>query len=74
MTDARWCVESQATGMPLANGAAPTAEAASGEAAHYALQYAQDEPVRWWVRQGRKTVLRGSMSGVSITFTQRGKA
>ena len=61
-SEARWCVEDARTGMPVAQGAAHTAEAASGEATHYAMQYAQDHPVRWWVRQNRKTVLQGSMS------------
>ncbi|MCA3166950.1 MAG: hypothetical protein ING36_00210 [Burkholderiales bacterium] len=66
-TEARWCVEEEATGMPVANGSAPTTEEASREAAHYALHYAQDGPVRWWVRQNRKTVFQGRLAGVSIT-------
>ena len=66
-TEARWCVEEEATGMPVANGSAPTAEEASREAAHYAVQYAQDGPVRWWVRQNRTTVVQGRLAGVSIT-------
>jgi hypothetical protein len=53
--------------MPVAQGSARTAEAASGEAMHYALQYAQEHPVRWWVRQNRKTVMEGSLAGVSFT-------
>ena len=65
--EARWCVEEEATGMPVANGSAPTAEEASREAAHYAVQYAQDGPVRWWVRQNRTTVVQGRLAGVSIT-------
>lgn len=60
-SEARWCVVNADTGMTEAKGYAPTAECAAREAAHYAMQYAQDGPVRWWVRQGRKTVLRGSM-------------
>ena len=66
-TEARWCVEEEATDMVVANGSAPTAEEASREAVHYAVQYAQDGPVRWWVLQNRKTVLQGRLAGVSIT-------
>ncbi len=66
MAEARWCVEDATTGMPVAQGSAPTAEAASGEATRYAIQYAQDHPVRYWVRQNRKTVLSGEMSIVSF--------
>lgn len=67
VSEARWCVEDSRTGMPVAQGSAPTAEAASREASHYAVQYAQDHPVRWWVRQNRKTLLQGSLEGVSVT-------
>lgn len=67
VSEARWCVEDSSTGMPVAQGSAPTAEAASREATHYALQYAQEHPVRWWVRQDRKTMLQGSLEGVSVT-------
>lgn len=66
-TEARWAVEDKATGMPMAQGIASTAKEASREATHYAIQYAQDGPVRWWVRQNRKTVIQGSLEGVSIT-------
>jgi hypothetical protein len=69
VSEARWCVEDASTGMPLAQGTAPTAQEASYEATHYAVQYAQDHPVRWWVRQNRKTVLKGSMAGVSVTMS-----
>lgn len=62
MADVRWCVEDATTGMPVANGWAPNVELASAEATHYAIQYAQDHPVRFWVRQKRKTVLKGSFS------------
>lgn len=72
VSEARWCVEDSRTGMPVAQGSAPTAEAASREAAHYAVQYAQDHPVRWWVRQNRKTVLKGSMQGVSVEVRATG--
>ena len=60
--EARWCVEEQPTGMPVAQGSAPTADEAIREATHYAVQYAQDGPVRWWVRQNRKTVVQGSIA------------
>lgn len=66
---ASWCVVGADTGMTLAKGSAPTEQEAVREAAHYAVQYAQEEPVRWWVRVGRKTVLRGSLACVSITRT-----
>jgi len=66
VSEARWCVEDSRTGMPVAQGSALCAEAASREATHYALQYAQDHPVRGWVRQNRKTVLRGSLAGVGV--------
>ena len=64
---ARWCVVDAGTGMTVASGSAPTEQDAAREAGHYAVQYAQDGPVRWWVRVGRKTVLRASLAGVSIT-------
>lgn len=65
----RWCVEDAATGMPVAQGIAPTSEEATRESARYAFQYAQDGAVLWWVRQGRKTVLKGQLEGVTITMT-----
>lgn len=71
--EVRWCVEDSRTGMTVAQGVASTAEAASREATHYALQYAQDHPVRWWVRQDRKTVLQGSLEGVTVTMSANSK-
>lgn len=68
--EARWCVEESDTGFPVAQGWCPTADEASREAAHYAIQYAQDGPVRWWIRQNRKTVLKGSLGCVTITRTK----
>lgn len=62
VAEARWCVEESDTGMPVAQGSAPTADKAIGEASRYAVQYAQDHPVRYWVRQGRKTLLQGSIA------------
>jgi len=44
--EARWCVEEANTGLPVAQGSAPTAEDASSEATRYAMQYAQDGAVR----------------------------
>jgi len=69
VSEARWCVEDSRTGMPVAQGSALCAEAASREATHYAVQYAQDHPVRWWVRQDRKTLLQGRLEGVSVTVS-----
>lgn len=71
-SEARWCVEEEATGMPVAQGSAPTVDEASREATHYALQYGQDGPVRWWVRQGRKTIVKGHLAGVSVEVLATG--
>lgn len=68
-SEARWCVEEEATGMPVAQGSAPTVDEASREATHYALQYGQDGPVRYWVKQNRKTLVQGSLKGVTVTVT-----
>ena len=65
--EAHWCVVEADTGITVAKGYAPTEEDAVREAGHYAVQYAQDGPVRWWVRVGRKTVLRASLDGLTIT-------
>ena len=62
---ASWCVVSQDTGDTLAKGEAPTEQDAVREAGHYAIQYAQEGPVAWWVRVNRKTVLRASLAGLS---------
>lgn len=67
VSEARWCVEDSRTGMQVAQGSALCAETAASEATHYAVQYAQDHPVRWWVRQDRKTLMQGSLEGVSVT-------
>lgn len=64
---ATWGVEEMNTGLMVAQGSAPTADEATREAMHYALQYGQDGPVRYWVKQGRKTLVQGSLSGVRIT-------
>ncbi len=60
--DYRWAVE-EAGGLQVAAGSAPTYEDASREANRYAMQYAEDGPVRWWIKQGRKLMLLGA-SGV----------
>lgn len=57
---AHWCVVEADTGLTVAKGNAPTEQDAVREAGHYAVQCAQDGPVRWWVRVGGKTVLRAS--------------
>ena len=67
--EVRWCVEEQDTGLPVANGVAPTEKAAHTEMMHYVIQYAQDGPVRFWMRQNRKTLINGSMAGLSIKLS-----
>ena len=66
---ATWGVEEMNTGLMVAQGSAPTADEATREATHYALQYGQDGPVRYWVKRGRKMLVQGSLSGVTITVT-----
>jgi hypothetical protein len=34
----------------------------------YALQYGQDGPVRYWMRQNRKTLVKGEIAGVSVAL------
>ena len=65
--EVRWCVEERDTGLPVAQGASQTEKAAHAEMMHYVIQYAQDGAVRFWMRQNRKTLLKGSMAGLSIT-------
>ena len=67
VSGARWCVEERDTGLPVAQGYAPTSDEAIGETMRYAVQFAQDGPVRFWVRRNRKTVLEGSLEGVSFS-------
>jgi len=64
--EVRWCVEERDTGMPCASGSAPTEAEASREMLRYALQYGQDSPVRYWMRQNRKTLLKGEIAGVAV--------
>jgi hypothetical protein len=64
--EVRWCVEERDTGMPCASGSAPTEEAASREMIRYAMQYGQDGPVRYWMRQNRKTLVQGEIAGVRV--------
>ena len=66
--EVRWGVEERDTGMPCASGSAPTEEAASREMMRYAMQYGQDGPVRYWMRQNRKTLVQGEIEGVSVTM------
>jgi hypothetical protein len=54
-----WAVE-EASGLKVASGDAPTYEAASRECSRYVAQYAQDGPVRWVIKLGRQTLLRGA--------------
>ncbi len=57
-----WAVE-EASGLQVASGSAPTYEDAAREANRYAAQYAEDGPVRWWIKHGRKLMLRGASGG-----------
>jgi hypothetical protein len=57
----RWCVEESDTGLPVAMGTAETEVAAHNEMMRYAVQYAQDGEVRFWMRRNRKTVTQGSL-------------
>jgi hypothetical protein len=66
--EVRWCVEERDTGMPCASGSAPTEEEASREMMRYAMQYGQDGPVLYWMRQNRKTLVKGEIAGVSVTM------
>ena len=61
-----WAVN-DAAGRKVASGEATKAADATREATHYAVQYAQDGPVTWWIKSGRKFVVRGSLAGVTIT-------
>ena len=62
MSEARWCVEEMPAGFPVAMGWCPTAEAATSEVMRYAQQYAEDGPIRYWVRMKRKTIVQGTMN------------
>lgn len=64
--EVRWCVEELDTGLPVASGCAATEGEASREMLHYALQYGQDGPVRYWMRKNRKTLVQGELAGVKI--------
>lgn len=69
MTDVRWCVEEQDTGLPVASGSAPTESQANREMMRYAAQYAEDGPIRFWMRQNRKTLMEGAMAQLGTTKT-----
>lgn len=58
----RWCVEEIDTGLPVASGCAPAAEEAHTEMLRYAIQYAKDGPVRYWIRHNRKTISAGQVN------------
>lgn len=73
VTDFRWAVEERDTGSPCASGHAPDQEGAMREVTSYAMQYAQDHPVRWWVKKGRKLLVQGSMAGATVGAVSRGK-
>ena len=53
-----WSVIELGTGIKAASGSAPNESEAVREAKHYAMQYAQDGPVRYVVCHGRKWVLK----------------
>ena len=61
-----WAVEERDTGLPCAMGCAATEEEAQREMMRYAMQYGQDGPVRFWMRQNRKTLAKGELAGVRI--------
>ena len=65
MSRVTWGIEESDTGIIVAQGDAPTVNAAAREAIHYAMQYGQDGPVRYWVRHGEKTLVRGTLKCVT---------
>lgn len=66
---ATWGVEKAESGDLLEHGSAPTAGCATGEATHHAVQHGQDAPVRFWVKQNGKTLVQGSLKGVTVSET-----
>jgi len=66
---ATWGVKELDTGLIVARGSVPTADEAIREAAHYAIQYGQDGPVCYWVKQDGKILVQGSLNGVTIVAT-----
>lgn len=70
---ATWGIEEMVTGLLVAQGDAPTADEATLEATHYALMYGQDGPVRYWVKQNRKTLVQGSLTGMTVPMVPNAK-
>lgn len=66
-SEASWAVHEERTGITVARGWTPSIEIACQEATRYAAQYAEEGPVTYWVKQGRKMVVRGSYSGGSVS-------
>lgn len=64
-----WRLEAADTGAPLAVGCADSEAEALRETTWRALSHARYRPVRWWVKQGGKTIISGSLQGVTITET-----
>ena len=62
MATVRWFVEERDTGIKCASGSAPNEDEASNEMFKYALQYADDCPVRYRMRQNRTTLMNGVIS------------
>ena len=64
-TEVHWGVDELDTARPLASGYAPDVKGAFTQMMHYVMQYAQDGPVRFWMRQNRKTLINGRFTGLN---------
>ena len=55
-----WCVEERDTGLPVANGSAPSVFSAGREIQRYTM----GGPTRYWIRKGRRTLVSGELAGL----------
>ena len=61
-----WYVKELDTGLKVASGDALDEDTANTECFHYAIQYVQDGPIEYCVKNGRKILVKGTMSRVTV--------
>lgn len=67
-----WAVEQRDTGASLARGIAGTTEDAQHEAVNHALEHGRDQPVRLWIREGTRFLIRCSIGSTQVAISPHG--
>lgn len=65
--ECEWGVERRDTGMTLVRGVSPTSEKAQDDVVAHLTQYSEADPLRIWIRQGPRFLIRSAVGGVAVT-------